>query len=61
MFTKIEIVPRWVIFTIDLGLSIFALFLGNILKANFVLNDINFPALYQVCLALSLINTTRFR
>ncbi|MEJ5961348.1 polysaccharide biosynthesis protein [Pedobacter immunditicola] len=60
MFTKIEIVPRWVIYTIDLGLSIFALFLGNILKANFVLDDINFPSLYKSVVVLAVINTLVF-
>jgi FlaA1/EpsC-like NDP-sugar epimerase len=60
MFAKIEIVPRWVIFTIDLGLSIFALFLANILKANFILEEIRFSSLYKSVVALAVINTMVF-
>ncbi|MET3112955.1 FlaA1/EpsC-like NDP-sugar epimerase [Pedobacter sp. CG_S7] len=60
MFAKIAIMPRWVIFTIDLGLSIFALFLGNILKVNFVISDIPILNLLKAILLLALINTLVF-
>jgi FlaA1/EpsC-like NDP-sugar epimerase len=60
MFSKIEIVPRWVIFTIDLSLSIFALFLGNILKANFEVKDVDFLALYKSVVVLGVVNTLVF-
>jgi FlaA1/EpsC-like NDP-sugar epimerase len=60
MFSKIEIVPRWVIFTIDLGLSIFALVLAKILKNNFIIDDINALALYQAIVVVVVVNTLVF-
>jgi FlaA1/EpsC-like NDP-sugar epimerase len=60
MFSKIEIVPRWVIFTIDLGLSIFALVLAKILKNNFIIEDINSLALYQAIVVVGVVNTLVF-
>ncbi|WP_432712528.1 polysaccharide biosynthesis protein [Pedobacter sp.] len=60
MFAKIEIVPRWVIFTIDICLSFFALFLGHILLADFQLQHLNFLSLYKSFLAVALINTLVF-
>ncbi|MBG6236578.1 FlaA1/EpsC-like NDP-sugar epimerase [Pedobacter sp. CAN_A7] len=60
MFSKIEIVPRWVIFTIDLGLSIFALVLAKILKNNFIIEDINALALYQAIVVVVVVNTLVF-
>jgi len=60
MFSRIEIVPRWVIFTIDLTLSIFALVLAKILKNNFVVQDLDFIALYQALVVLVVVNTLVF-
>ena len=60
MFSRIEIVPRWVIFTIDLGLSIFAVLLANVLKNNFVLFDLNVLALYQSVVVIVVVNTLVF-
>ena len=60
MRKKIEIVPRWVIFTIDLSLSVFALFLGNILTENFVLYRIDFSKLYKAVVMVVMVNTLVF-
>jgi len=47
MFAKVEIVPRWIIFTIDICLSVFALVLAKVLKNNFIIENINSIALYK--------------
>ena len=60
MFSKIEIVPRWVIFTIDLGLSIFALVLAKILKNNFIFDNIDSLALYQSIVVVVVVNSLVF-
>ncbi|WP_316790890.1 nucleoside-diphosphate sugar epimerase/dehydratase [Pedobacter frigoris] len=60
MFSKIEIVPRWIIFTIDLCLSVVAMMLAKILKHNFILADLNILALYKSIVLVVVINTIVF-
>lgn len=60
MFTKLEIVSRWIIFTIDIFLCIIALVLAKILKNNFIITDINEIALYKSIVISILVNTFVF-
>ncbi|MET3112952.1 FlaA1/EpsC-like NDP-sugar epimerase [Pedobacter sp. CG_S7] len=60
MFSKLEIVPRWVIFTIDISLTVFALLLAKLLKFNLNLTEINVLALYKSIIAVVIINTLVF-
>jgi FlaA1/EpsC-like NDP-sugar epimerase len=60
MFSKIEIVPRWLIFTIDVGLSIFALLLAKLLKYNLHVEDIDLIDLYKSVVAVVCVNTAVF-
>ena len=60
MFTKLDIVPRWIIFTIDICLSIFALILAKVLKNNFIIENINLLALYKSVLIVVVVNTLVF-
>jgi FlaA1/EpsC-like NDP-sugar epimerase len=60
MFRKIEIVPRWLIVTIDLLLSVFALFLGKLLKNNFNIEQVNLLGLYKCTIILFLVNVVVF-
>lgn len=60
MFTKLDIVPRWIIFAIDVSLSIFAIFLAKILKHNFILEDINMLALYKSVVSIIIVNALVF-
>lgn len=60
MFTKLEIVPRWIIFTIDICLSVFALILAKVLKNNFIVENINALALYKSILLIVVVNTFVF-
>lgn len=60
MFTKLEIVSRWIIFTIDIFLCIIALVLAKILKNNFIITDINEIALYKSIVISILVNAFVF-
>jgi FlaA1/EpsC-like NDP-sugar epimerase len=60
MFSKIEIVPRWIIFMIDIGLSIFALILAKLLRYNLNLGDIDMLALYKSILLIVVVNSLVF-
>jgi len=60
MFTKLDIVPRWIIFMIDICLSIFALILAEVLKNNFLIDNINLLALYKSILLIVVVNTVVF-
>jgi FlaA1/EpsC-like NDP-sugar epimerase len=60
MFRKIEIVPRWLIFTIDILLSIASLFLGKVLKNNFNIDQINVLGLYRCTVILFFVNIIVF-
>jgi FlaA1/EpsC-like NDP-sugar epimerase len=60
MLSKIEITPRWVIFSIDTGICVLALLLAKVIKKNFILTDINVLALYKAIAMVVLINTLVF-
>ena len=60
MFSKLEIVPRWVIFVIDVGLTLVALVFAKLLKYNFVIDDIPVTAFYQSVIAVVIVNTLVF-
>lgn len=60
MFTKLQIVSRWVIFAIDIFLSILAVVFAKILKNNFILEEINAIALYKTVLVLLVVNSLVF-
>jgi FlaA1/EpsC-like NDP-sugar epimerase len=61
MLSKIEIVPRWIIFGIDLTLSIVALLLAKVIKHDFILQGINILALYQSMIIVTIVNAVVFR
>jgi FlaA1/EpsC-like NDP-sugar epimerase len=56
MFSKIKITPRWIIFAIDIGFSIIAVLLAEVIKSDFLVNTIDFQALYQAVVIVSTIN-----
>lgn len=60
MFSKIEIVPRWVIFAIDISLSAIALLLAEVVAKNFNITSIDFRALYQAAFTTIVINVVVF-
>ena len=60
MFKKINIVPRWVIFLIDLSLTLLALLLAKVIKHNFIVSDIDTVALYNAVVAVTIVNTFVF-
>lgn len=60
MFTKLQIVSRWIIFTIDICLSIIAIFFAKILKNNFIIEDINAIALYKAVIVMLIVNSLVF-
>lgn len=60
MFTKLQIVSRWVIFTIDICLSIIALLFAVILKNNFIINTIDFQAFYKAVILVIVVNSFVF-
>ncbi len=60
MFTKINIVPRWIIFLLDLAMCQASLGLAYILKSNFALANLNFVEFSRSCLILGVINIIVF-
>lgn len=60
MFTKLEIVSRWIIFTIDICLSLLALLFAVILQHNFIIDKINFLGFYKSVLLVIAVNTLVF-
>lgn len=60
MFTKLEIVSRWIIFTIDICLSLLALLFAVILQHNFIIDKINFIGFYKAILLVIAVNTLVF-
>lgn len=60
MFRKIEIVPRSLIFSIDIILSIGSLFLGKVLKNNFNIEHVNMLGLYRCTIILFIVNVIIF-
>jgi FlaA1/EpsC-like NDP-sugar epimerase len=60
MFTKLQIVSRWIIFTIDICLSIIALLFAIILQHNFKITGIDFSAFYKAVVMVVIINSLVF-
>lgn len=60
MFSKIEIVPRWIIFMIDIGLSVIALLLAKLLKYNLHIEDIDMLTLYKSIIVVVVVNSLVF-
>lgn len=60
MFTKLQIVSRWIIFTIDTCLSIIALLFAIILQNNFDIGTIDFLAFYKAVVLMIVINSLVF-
>ncbi|TCC96230.1 polysaccharide biosynthesis protein [Pedobacter hiemivivus] len=60
MFTKLQIVSRWIIFTIDICLSIIALLFAIILQHNFKIIGIDFLAFYKAVVMVVIINSLVF-
>jgi len=60
MFTKLQIVSRWIIFTIDICLSIFALLFAIVLQHNFAIDTIDFAAFYKAVVLVIAVNTLVF-
>lgn len=60
MFSKIEIVPRWIIFAIDICLSLTALLMAEVIAKNFNVTAIDFQALYRAALTVIVINVFVF-
>lgn len=60
MFTKLQIVSRWIIFTIDICLSIFALLFAIVLQHNFAIDTIDFAAFYKAVVLVIAVNCLVF-
>jgi FlaA1/EpsC-like NDP-sugar epimerase len=60
MFSKLEIVPRWIIFTIDICLCVFALLLAEVVKHNFAVGTIDMSLLYKSVVLSVLVNALVF-
>ncbi|RZL46453.1 MAG: polysaccharide biosynthesis protein, partial [Pedobacter sp.] len=60
MFGKINIVPRWIIFLLDLGVCLVSLTIAYFLKFNFDLSDLSFVEFSRNILILTLINIVVF-
>lgn len=60
MFTKLQIVSRWIIFTIDICLSILALLFAIILQNNFIIDTIDFLAFYKAVVLVIAVNSFVF-
>ena len=57
---RIKIVPRWIIFILDLGAGIVALFTALVLKSNLLLNAINKEQAFSLLVSSFLINVLVF-
>ena len=60
MFKKINIVPRWMILLLDLGVTKLSLFLAIVLKQNLSLIGIGWKPLINTLLLMGIINTVVF-
>ena len=60
MFKKINIIPRWIIFIIDLGICCFALVFSFMIRVNLSIDSINMKDLSGNLLILVLINSIVF-
>jgi FlaA1/EpsC-like NDP-sugar epimerase len=60
MLNKINIVPRWIIFVIDLGVTTTALFLAFIVKQNLTLVGVNWESLFTTVAIMLIVNAFVF-
>jgi len=60
MLNKINIVPRWIIFVIDLGVTTTALLLAFIVKQNLTLIGINWESLFTTVAIMLIVNAFVF-
>jgi FlaA1/EpsC-like NDP-sugar epimerase len=60
MFRKINIVPRWIIFVIDLGVTTTALLLAFIVKQNLTLVGVNWESLFTTVAIMLIVNAFVF-
>ena len=60
MFSRIEITPRWIIFAVDICFSVLAVLLAEVARSNFLLNNVDFTALYQAAILIIAINLPVF-
>lgn len=60
MFSKINILPRWMIFTLDLFLSMSSLLLAYFIKSNFDISYIDFQELNRNLFIITVINSVVF-
>lgn len=60
MFSKIRIVPRWIIFLIDLAISAFSILFAYLLRYNFNYTRFTFPDVIQSIIMLCIINVGIF-
>ena len=58
--SKINIVPRWIIFVIDLGVTFSALLLAFIVKQNLTLVGINWESLFTTVSIMLIVNAFVF-
>ncbi len=60
MLNKINIVPRWIIFVIDLGVTTTALLLAFIVKQNLTLVGVNWESLFSTVAIMLIVNAFVF-
>ena len=60
MLNKINIVPRWIIFVIDLGVTTTALLLAFIVKQNLTLVGVNWESLFTTVAIMLIVNAFVF-
>ncbi len=60
MFSQINIVPRWIIFVLDLTCCIFSLCLAYLIRFNFDVSEVDFTRVIRNILLFSLVNTFVF-
>ena len=57
---KISIVPRWIIFFLDLGVTKVCLFFAILIKLNLTVSGLNWESLINTILLMGIINTLVF-
>ena len=60
MFKNFNIVPRWIIFLLDIGGTLFSLFLAIVIKQNLTLIGLSWEAVFNTFVLVAIINTLVF-
>ena len=60
MFKNFNIVPRWIIFLLDIGGTLFSLFLAITIKQNMTLVGLSWEAVFNTFVLVTIINTLVF-